>query len=162
MRLLFISSFLILCSFTLHKYYISNTKMVLNEMAGNFEVTMKIFTDDFERTLNAEKSETIILKSGVQESDISYAIETYVRDNFKIWIDDRPITWRYVGAEIENDLSYVYFEFIQMENFKELRIENSILFDQFEQQSNVIDIEYKGRQQKMILNKDQPIDSMLN
>ncbi len=136
--------------------------MVLNEMAGNFEVTMKIFTDDFERTLNAEKSETIILKSGVQESDISYAIETYVRDNFKIWIDDRPITWRYVGAEIENDLSYVYFEFIQMENFKELRIENSILFDQFEQQSNVIDIEYKGRQQKMILNKDQPIDSMLN
>lgn len=136
--------------------------MVLNEMAGNFEVTMKIFTDDFERTLNAEKSETIILKSGVQESEISYAIETYVRDNFKIWIDDRPITWRYVGAEIENDLSYVYFEFIQMENFKELRIENSILFDQFEQQSNVIDIEYKGRQQKMILNKDQPIDSMLN
>jgi hypothetical protein len=136
--------------------------MVLNEFAGNFEVTLKIFTDDFERTLNEEKSEDIILKSGVLESDISYAIESYVRENFKIWVDDRPITWRFVGAEIENDLSYVYFEFVQMENFKELKIENSILFDQLEQQSNVIDIEYKGRQQKMILSKDQPIDSMLN
>lgn len=162
MRLLSITLFALFSSFTMHKYYISNTKMVLNEQTGSFEITMKIFTDDFEKTLNKGLDEKFVLTSGTIDHEVSYLIETYAREHFKISVDDRPITWQFIGAEIENDLSYVYFEFLQMTDFKELKIENSMLFDEFEQQSNIIDIEYKGKQQKMILNRDEPIDSMLN
>ncbi|MFT4679109.1 MAG: hypothetical protein ACI84C_001385 [Flavobacteriales bacterium] len=162
MRILFISLFTLLCGFSMHKYYISNTKIVQNELAGSFEITMKIFTDDFEKTLNKIPDERVILKSGQIDLEISYRIESYAREHFKISIDDRPITWRYVGAEVENDMSYIYFEFIQMADFKELKVENTMLFDEFEQQSNIIDIEYLGKRQKMILTRDEPVDSMLN
>ncbi|MCB0762555.1 MAG: hypothetical protein KDC12_13595 [Flavobacteriales bacterium] len=147
-RLALIAS--IMLSFV-HKYYVSSTRMEFNPQSGSFEITMKIFTDDLERTLRSTFDDELQMELGVASRELNYHMEDYLRQHFEVIFDDVPTTWSYVGMEVEMDRTFIYLELPRLLPFSEMKVRNTCLFDSFEKQSNIIDIVYQGKSKKLVL-----------
>ncbi len=137
-----------------HKYYISNTLIHYNTEAQSLEISIKIFTDDFERALQEQTGATINL-GGVEEHEEAHRIiGDYLKQHFSISISDNKLDLNYLGKEDEVDITRCYIEISNIPEFSEISISNSILFDQFEDQANIIDFDYGDFQKQIILNVD--------
>ena len=73
-----------LFSFALHKYYLSLTKIDYVKESKSVQITMRIFIDDLEKTLNKINNNSFELatKNELEASD--FYIEKYVSEHLKV------------------------------------------------------------------------------
>jgi hypothetical protein len=155
--LFFLLAFL-LASAALHKFYVSKTTILFNERTQQFEITCKFFTDDFENALAKGRVDLLHLGQENESSSVNSLIETYVNNHFRITIDNQVIAYRFVGKEVESDLTYVYLEFYRVPQFYSMKIENTFLIDQFPEQQNIVDLSINSTTQTLILMRDKTTD----
>lgn len=136
-----------------HKFYVSNTIVEFNRTIGNFEVTSKLFTDDFELALSNHTGRKVVLSKD-RDSNIDAAIDDYLNKHFKITFNDKPAILSYVGHESEVDLTYAYFEIMGESDFSVMSVESSVLLEIYPEQKNIIDVRKDGWTKTSILTKD--------
>lgn len=138
-----------------HKFYVSNTIVEFNRNLGNFEVTCKIFTDDLELGLTGHTGQKVGL-GGNRDSHLDFIMDDYIKKHLKITFNDKPVMLSYVGYESEVDLTYVYFEIIAESDFNVMVVENSLLFEVYPEQKNIVDVRKDGWTKTSILTKENP------
>lgn len=123
-----------------HKFYVSNTIIQENVLSGSLEITIKIFTDDLESALFYQEGHKVKLEMGrdVKHND---AIRTYILQHFKL-MDGNNLVYpsSYVGHETELDLTFIYLEIPNWHQQSVFRIENTILFEVYPEQVNIINL----------------------
>ena len=122
-----------------HEYYFSVMTMEKNIENSSLEVEYRIFSDDLETALG--ESETYHLRLG-DEREVPEAdslILDYLTKNVEIdgygWSRVKPV---YIGKEVDNDITYVYVEYVNISEWGQVEITNTILFDVFPNQQNQV------------------------
>ena len=156
---LLLSSFLL--SFTLHDFHTSLTQMHFEAKAQTVEVSIRMFTDDLETALTRENGGKPVHLSGPVKPD--QILEKYVRKHF-IVADARrkQRTYTYLGYEQEADAHWVYLEMPASgaDTFRNIVIKQDILMDLFEDQVNLINIQYNQQKKTLVFRNNQPVQAV--
>jgi len=129
-----------LFAFTLHKYYISLCEIEYVEEQKSLQITLGIFINDLEFTLNKDYEKTLNLATKQEVKDIDAYYLNYLREHFKISINNEPKIYDYIGKEYDNDIVRFYLEISNIKELKSIEVTNTSLFRDFENQQNIIKI----------------------
>ncbi|GAB3502725.1 hypothetical protein GCM10027341_30910 [Spirosoma knui] len=150
---------------TLHDFHASVTQMQYNQKNRVFEISIRIFTDDFEKALS-EEYKTKVHLSSTPSADRSSdkngpLIEKYIRSHFA-YVNAQKQTkpFDYVGHEVEADANWLYLEMPYAEPFKGGLLKQNVLMETFDDQVNMVNINYLGQKKTFVFRKNQPIQDI--
>lgn len=138
-------------AFGMHKYYISLTKVAYVKEKNAVQITMKFFIDDIELALEKRHDQPMELATKNENKLSDKYLETYIRQKFKIWINEQEYSYNFLGKEYENDEVFFYLELEDIKQITSIAIQNSMLFDEFEDQQNYIKLKLDKVQKTFIL-----------
>ena len=145
---------LLVTASTVHKFYVSTTKIEYVEQQQSVQIISKLFIDDLEEVLRKRYDESIVLNAN-NESEEDF-VKRYLLQKVQITINGIPATLEYIGKEYEVDVIKVYFEINDIMEFNTIEIENMVLFDLFDEQQNIIHLKTADSRRSLILNKENP------
>jgi hypothetical protein len=136
-----------LMGFKSHPFYVTVTEVEHNAATKTVEVSIKIFTDDFEKTLRKNYKTKIDLLN----SNLHAAMDAYVKDytskRFALQINGQPITLNYIGYEQIEEGIFCYFEAQKVSAVKTIKVKNGLLFDYTTKQTSVVHCKVNGTTQ---------------
>lgn len=135
MNQLIIKFFYVLLFVVVHKYYVSTTLIDLDLKSQTFEITLKVFYDDLEKDLELDSAVVDY------EKDYNYLnkiFKKYLSENFIIEIENERIILEYLGYEKKRDQINFYMNMDNDLKNKSINIQNSVLFNSFPDQKNII------------------------
>ncbi|MBI1183796.1 hypothetical protein GC194_05970 [bacterium] len=134
----------------LHRFYISITKIEPANSGQNMECTMKFFRDDFEQAIANLSKDELKIEMGVASGAVDSIIESYVKQHVWVQQNGKDIKVKYVGAEVEQDLIWVYAEFARPA--KGLwQFGNSCLLELQAEQVNVVNLFWDKQSKSALL-----------
>jgi len=145
-------------AFTTHKYYVSSTKIEYKKEARSLQITMRIFIDDLQETINTTYSKNLELALPNEPGEIDSLINNYVSKKFEIIINDEQKKYSYLGKEYNNDEIYIYLEIENVEFIKAIEIKNSMLMELFPEQQNIIKLYINDAKKTFLLTKQKDKD----
>ena len=162
---LFFQSFIILSFLLLfsaspkHDYHVSVTQMQYNSALKSFEVSIKTYTDDFERGLSADNdNRRLVVKNNDQNDPF---VERYIRKNFLVADNQKKaLSVRYVGKEQEEDATWIYLEIPFQGALEGYKLQNSILTEVFEDQVNMTNLKFSSLKKTYLFKKGQVVHSL--
>jgi len=134
-------------SVLLHPFYVSVTSIDYNEQAHRVEISTRIFYDDLEAALKDGRHQSIDLINPTDKSATDSLLSTYFLDHLRLSVDGKPVSVRYLGYEIDEDVAWCFLEASNINRLERLRIDNRILFDHFPKQSNILHVTAYGERQ---------------
>ena len=135
----------------MHPFYLAVTEINYNNRDQVFEVTAKMFTDDFEKVLG-EAYNTKVDLVNPNRYEINKLIKNYMEKHLMMIADDKAIALNYMGFQQEEESVYCFLEVTGIEKISKLSIKNSILHDLNEHQINIMHVIIDGKRQSKKLN----------
>ncbi|WP_299889048.1 DUF6702 family protein [uncultured Lacinutrix sp.] len=136
---------------SIHKYYVSITKIEYVKEKQSVQIITRIFIDDLERLLKERYDEKITLASNGDEKEIDNYIKKYLLSKLKITIDEKETEVVFIGKEYDEDVVQCYLEIENVERINSFSITNKILFDIFNDQKNIVRTSINKRNKSFIL-----------
>jgi len=125
---------------SLHPLHVSTTEVSFNAKEKSLEISCRLFTDDFEQIL-AKNYKT---KTDLNRADMSKAmdelIKKYLNANLKYAVNGKMVTANYIGFEIDHEATNVYLEIENVSSLQSLSLTNSLLYDLFDDQLNILHV----------------------
>ena len=157
LRLLMICVLLLaLPSGALHEYYVSVARANYNAKDHKLEVGLKVFTDDLESTLQILAGEPIKLSDPKESAAAEEPLSAYLENRFVIMQGAVLQELLFLGIEAGPDETWLYFE-IEMPPSGTFTVKNTLLFDVFPAQVNIIHFNVNDQQQSHYFTQDQPL-----
>ncbi|MCS3800452.1 DUF6702 family protein [Niastella sp. OAS944] len=136
-----------------HPLYISVTEMNYNATDKNLEISCKIFTDDFEKTLANNYKTKVDLTTPADKNEANRVVREYIRSHLLLKVDNKPVALEFVGFEKENEAVWSYFE---VKNItvapKKIDVVNSILYEAYDNEINLMHVSVGGNRKSTRLN----------
>ena len=129
-----------LAAFTLHKYYISLCEIEYIEAQKSLQITLGMFIDDIEFTLNKNHNSTLNLATDIEVENIDEYYINYLNEHFKVIVNNELKSYEYIGKEYDDDIVRFYLEITDIQELSSIEITNNSLFKYFENQQNIIKI----------------------
>ncbi|AXO80249.1 peptidase E [Olleya aquimaris] len=149
---LLIFSLFALFSFTaVHKYYVSITQIEYVKDKQSVQIITRIFVDDFEKLLRKRYDKTIVLNDGKDETLIDGYIKKYLLQKLEININNIPKTLAFIGKEYDDDIVYCYLEIENVKAINSFEVKNTVLFDVFPDQKNIVRNNINGKNKTFVL-----------
>lgn len=119
-----------------HTYHTSLTRMDYNAQDKNIEISVQLFVHDVLPMLERRLKKRVDIEKTPEANGelFKYLGENFVFQNKKG--EAQPLKW--VGREFENDVVYVYVEIPFTESFEGTRLKNTLFFESFAQQTNLV------------------------
>jgi hypothetical protein len=136
-----------------HPLFISVTEMNYNATDKNLEISCKIFTDDFEKALANNYKTKVDLTTPADKNEANRLVKEYVKSHLLLKVDNKAVTLEFVGFEKENDAVWSYFEVKNITAApKNIEITNSILYESYDKQINLMHVTVNGNRKSYRLN----------
>jgi hypothetical protein len=152
---------LITLTFFLHPMHVSVTEIQLDEKDKELEIMMRVFIDDLELTLrnklNQPEMDILELKNGMTVDQLA---GDYLKDHFKVSLDNKPQKTAYLGHEREGEAFIFYVQVSNVKKFKTIQIFNDIITELHEDQSNLVHVTVKDKVRSLRLTRDTPTDKL--
>lgn len=145
--------FIPLLAFTLHKYYVSLCEIEYVEEQKSIQITLGMFIDDFEVTLNKTNDTILNLATKDEVKNIDKYYKSYLNKHFKIIVNNKLQAYNYIGKEYDGDLVRFYLEIMNIEHINSIEVINNCLFEEFEDQENIIKIRANSTNKTFYLNR---------
>jgi hypothetical protein len=122
-----------------HSFHTSITEMRYNPKEKAFEISLRVFTDDLEKTLSLNnQNKKFVIENADKNNPF---IEQYIRKHFLVITPkNQKLNYQYVGKEKEGDATWIYLEMPVNEPVKGCKIQNDVLIDSFDDQTNIVNI----------------------
>lgn len=146
----------LLSAVSVHKFYVSITKIEHSEEDESLQIISKLFIDDIEDVLQARYSPDISLDPEKETAKDAKYLKGYVLQKLKVEVNGTPMEVEYLGREYENDVVKVYVEVMGVKDLRTLEIENKMLMELFEDQQNIIHVKRKKKRKTLVLDIDNP------
>ncbi len=146
-----------------HEFHASVTKMEYNAKEQVFEISMRIFTDDFEKALSLASNSKVNLSeaSGRATDKNDPLIEQYIQAHFRFLTPQKqPKPVKYVGHEVEADANWLYLEMPFAEPFRGGTLKQDVLMDAFDDQVNMVNVKYQSQKKTFVFRKNQPVHNI--
>ena len=135
-----------------HPLYISVTEINHNAKDKTLEVSCKMFTNDFEATLEKSAHVKVDLSEPANKRVTDKLITDYVSAHLQLKVDGRAVVLHYIGSEKEADGTWCYFQVNDIPAVKRIDIMNSLLYDNFAQEINIMHVSVGGEKKSTRLN----------
>ena len=152
--LLFIVPFF---AFSAHKYYLSLTQIEYNSKNKSVEVIINVFIDDFETALNKIHNKDFQLNTKSELKNAEEFFKQYLNNNVSFKIDNKPVTYNFIGKEYDGDVIYFYLEISNIETVKDIEVNNKILIEHFPSQQNLVKSKVNKKHKSVLLTKNEQI-----
>jgi hypothetical protein len=140
----------------LHPFFVSVTEIRQNEKTKTLEISCRIFYDDLEKTLEKNNQVKIDILKPADRAQVDALINDYLQKQFQVKVDTKPVNWKYLGYEIEEDAAWCYLEAPLNIPPKQVEIRDAILFDAHPEQQNMVHVTINKKRQSTKL--DNPND----
>lgn len=150
----FFAVVLLLPALRSHDFHTSITRMDYNAKDRAFEISVRVFTDDFEKALSKDNNGQKIVVANNDKNDP--LVEKYIRKHFAlVTAQKQKKAYTYVGKEQEADATWIYIEVPAQEAVSGLSLQNTIMHDLFDDQINLVNLNYQGQKKSYIFKKDE-------
>ncbi len=122
-----------------------------------------MFTDDLEEALSKESGSKVHLgKTSDNSSDKNDPlIEKYIRSHVAYMTPQKQTkALEYVGHEVEADANWLYLEMPYAEPFRGGLLKQNVLMELFDDQVNMVNIQYQGQKKTLVFRKNQPVQDV--
>tara|TARA_R110000751_G_scaffold236381_1_gene337655 strand:- start:222 stop:722 length:501 start_codon:yes stop_codon:yes gene_type:complete len=137
-----------------HKYYVSVTQIEYVKEKKSVQIITRIDADDLERTLQERFDKNINLTSIDEKSTVDDYIKKYLKQKLQIKINTKEVATNFVGKEYENDQVACYLEIENVDSVNTIEISNTVLFDLFPKQKNVVKTKINSKVSNLIFTKE--------
>ena len=152
----------ILCFFlSFHPIHLSITEVDYNEKSRALQMTVRIFIDDLElsiqKKVNEEELDLLEPGNGRKTDDL---VKAYLADVVKVKVDKKQAKLNYIGSEIEGPAIICYVEIENIKKFTTIEFTNKIILETHDDQSNLVNVNYKDKVKSIRLTNDKPTGSV--
>lgn len=137
-----------------HPFYVSVCQVDHNTQTRALEISMKIFTNDLEATLKAKTGKVLNLGTDKEISDADDLLGVYLNEHFSVKINGVLSRYKFLGKETDMDVTWCYMEVVEVNSVNSIEVTNDILTEQFETQTNLINIQVGKVRKSLLLNID--------
>jgi hypothetical protein len=137
-----------LTSAVLHDFHTSLAEVEYNARSRNFEVAIRVFSDDLEKALRVANPDQKIRVDGTKASDP--AVSAYMKKHFSISDSKRSGEINFIGTEMEGDVTWIYFEITGLDPKSNLSLQNLVLFESFDDQKNIVNVKIKDHRKTFL------------
>lgn len=128
-----------------HPFYVSVTEIDYGPKTKTVQVSVRVFFDDFESALYKRYKTSINILKPKDRKQVDGLISDYIKNHLQIKANNKLLTLKYLGYEIEEDAAWCYFESEKIESVQKLNIQNDVLFEQHDSQINMIHATVNGK-----------------
>jgi hypothetical protein len=144
----------IFSAFSLHKYYVSVSESEYNESKRRIEVSLKVFSDDFENALDKELGKPVYLGGKNEYEKIDSLINSYLSTRFYFEVNKVKLQNHFIGSEIEGDATWLYFYTDTIASLPNIIfVYNNVLTELFEEQRNVVQVKVGSKIKSSLFTK---------
>ena len=127
-----------------HPIHVSICNLEINDVENT--VAIKLFKDDFSLVLRNNYQINIPMERADEKSN-SQIISQYVNSCLQIEMDKNKIlNLSYKYSKINEDAIWVFFQTEKTNNTTKLRIKNTLMLDLWDDQTNLLIINWKGKE----------------
>lgn len=130
----------------LHPFFVSVIEIEHNPKDATAEISVRIFTDDLEKTLQKQSTGTIEIIKPNNKALIDQKISQYIGQKLLLKINGKAVKFNYIGYEIIKESTWSYFEVTDIKEMNAVDINCSILHDFETSQINLFHVKSKGNQ----------------
>jgi hypothetical protein len=135
-----------------HPLYVTVTEINHNGTDKTLEISCKIFTDDFEKTLNNAYHKTVDFNQASDTGETARLVFAYIKSHLALKLDGKPVQLEYVGFEKENDAVWSFFQVSNTKAPAKIEITNSLLYDAYDKEMNLMHVSVGGKRKSTRLN----------
>lgn len=130
----------------MHPFYISVIEINHNTKEASAEISIRIFTQDLETTLQKYSSTKIDIAHPADNALLDKQINNYIQQKLQLKINGQPANIHYLGHEIQMESVWIYAEVPKVAQLKKLEVQCQILFDFQTLQSNIFHVKSNGKE----------------
>lgn len=136
----------------IHPIHISNTEINYNSKDKNVEITCRIYTDDFESALVKMFKQKADFSAKDADVQLRERVKKYLNVNLNILIDNKKTDLSLLGFEVDHEAVNVYLEYAQATSPKSFIVQNSILYEIYDDQMSIIHVIVGGKRNTKKIN----------
>ena len=129
-----------------HDFHFSRTDIRWSPQSQTLQTTVRVFTDDLELAMknHGELGEGFVLWLGEEREWVGTdtTLLDCSRTHLHVAADSVPVTWQWVGKEVELDVSYLYLESQFLDSAPQLwQVKHSGMFKEYADQVNEVQLQ---------------------
>jgi hypothetical protein len=130
-----------------HPIFVSVTEIEHNAKDKTLEISCKIFTDDFEKTLRQTYKGTVDLLQPKDKTAMNKLVSDYVKKHLLLKVEGKPVILQFLGYEQQEEGIVSFYQVNNIAALKKLDITNNILFEYKKEQMNILHVTVHGKRQ---------------
>jgi hypothetical protein len=146
----------VLTSAGVHKYYVAVFQMEYVPAKKVVQITGRIFLDDLENGLNKKYGKKLYLSTPKESAEANDILKKYFSDKIQVKVNGTAKSITFLGRETEDDVLICYFSLPAESNVTSMQITNTLLFEAFAEQQNIIHTKVAGNKKSLLLTNDTP------
>lgn len=140
-----------------HPFHVSICDIDYDPSSRSLKITHRIFVDDLESVWQGTEGIQDIFMDASKSNQLDSLIQAYLKKNFSLVVNGKVQTNNYLGHETEGDVIWIYLEVVKVKKLQSIKVKNSILLDNFDDQTNFVHINYSGKVRSLQLTPNNPI-----
>lgn len=135
-----------------HPFHVTVIEINHNATDKTLEISCKLFTDDFEKVLAQNYKSKVDLTNPPNKAAMDSLVKKYIFSHIALKGNGKPLNFSYVGFEVEKEATYGYFEVDNIPSVNKVDIVNSLLYDLFDDEVNIVHVIVNGNRKSTKLN----------
>jgi hypothetical protein len=135
-----------------HPIFVSVTEIELNAPQKMLEISCKLYTDDFEKTLRMHTKEKVDLLNPVLKKQMDLLVNNYIQQHLILQADGKKLALQYLGFEQQEEGIVSFFQAANINSLKKLDITNNLLYEYKTEQLGIIHVLVNGNRKSTKLN----------
>jgi len=143
--------FILLTSFSFHKFYVAIYQINHEPKKKMIQVTARLFVDDVNDALEKKFGKKTFLAEQKETAEDEILLKKYLSEKFQLKVNGEKKTLIFHSKDLENNVLICYMSFKDVSKIKTLEVENTILTELYEEQQNIIQTNFNGEKQSLLL-----------
>ena len=133
-----------------HPLHLSSMELNYGQ-SGTLEISCRLFIDDMEDALSKAFKVPADLSASAKHAAMDALLKKYIALHLKLTANGKPLTVQYLGFEKDKEVVLVYVESAPVKALKKLAINNSLLYDLFDDQTNIMHLHFNNKRKSFKL-----------
>lgn len=140
-------------SVSAHVFYVTVTKVKWNSQQQRLDLTVRVFTNDLQEAVTARGGAKLNLWTAGQLAGSEQLVSAYLLERLKVRVNGQDTRLEFVGMADALDATACFLMIRTIKTVKKIEVENRLLIDLFDDQSNVMQFEVGSEKKFVNLNK---------
>lgn len=135
-----------------HPIFVSVTEIEHNATQKMLEISCKLYTDDFEKTLRMHTKEKVDLLNPAVKKQMQVLINNYIQQHLSLKADGKSVALQFLDFEQQEEGIVSYLQAANVPTVKKLDITNNLLYEYKAEQMGIMHVMVNGTRKSSKLN----------